>query len=163
MAFAERLNLSEEEIEKLRVAGLVHDIGKLKIPLKILHKPTYLTLKEYDIIKKHPLYSVMLLLNAGFDDNEALRMIVSHHERLDGTGYPNQLKREDISYLTEILEICDCYDAMKYPREYKGELDDDYIKNEFMKCSGTQFNEELASKFIDFMDEDLNNKDQMQL
>ena len=152
VAFAKDLGLNEEDIEKLRIASLLHDIGKLQIPKHILHKPAKLTKEEYAIIKKHPDYGVNLLINAKFFEPEILYLILCHHERIDGLGYPNGIKGEKIPYLAKILTICDSYDAMRTSRIYKEEQNMEYIKKEFEENMGTQFDEYYTKKFLSFIE-----------
>lgn len=150
--FGRYLNLSEKELIKLKTACLLHDIGKLKIPLEILHKPGKLTHEEYEKIKNHSKYGYDLLVKVGFKDKEVLKMILEHHERLDGNGYPLHINNENIDLLTRILTICDCYDAMKSKRDYKEEKDIGYIKNEFIENAGTQFDKEYTYMLLNYID-----------
>ena len=150
--FGRYLNLSEKELIKLKTACLLHDIGKLKIPLEILHKSGKLTFDEYEKIKDHSKYGYDLLVKAGFNDKEVLKMILKHHERLDGKGYPLQCSQEGIDLLTRILTICDCYDAMKSKRDYKEEKNINYIKNEFIENAGTQFDTDYTYMFLNYID-----------
>ena len=140
LLFGERLGLDVESIEKLKIAGLLHDIGKLKIPDSILHKPTKLTKEEYLVIKKHPLYGVNILIEADFKNKEILEIILYHHERQDGLGYPYGLTENLIPTLAQILSICDCFDAMYAQRCYKNADDLEKIKQELITNAGTQFN-----------------------
>jgi len=153
VAFAKDLGLNEEDIEKLRIASLLHDIGKLQIPKHILHKPAKLTKEEYAIIKKHPDYGVNLLINAKFFEPEILYLILCHHERIDGLGYPNGIKGEKIPYLAKILTICDSYDAMRTSRIYKEEQNMEYIKKEFEENMGTQFDPYYTKRFLEYLKE----------
>ena len=152
-SFGEKIGLSLEDIEKLKIASLLHDIGKLSIPIEILNKPSKLTNDEYEIMKKHTLYAVDLLVDAGFKDKEILDLVLYHHERPDGLGYPKGLNKEFIPYLVSILSICDCYDAMKAKRSYKESKDLEYIKGEFIKKSGTQFDPDYTSLFLSYLDQ----------
>ena len=152
VSFGRMIGLNECEIEKLRIAGLLHDIGKLNIPLSILHKSSNLTLEEYNILKKHPLYGVNLLIKVGFKDEDILNLILCHHEKLNGLGYPNGLKENSIPLLARILTICDCYDAMSSKRTYKEAKDIDYIKKEFIKNSGEQFDNYYVNLFLPYLD-----------
>ena len=151
-SFAQEIGLDDETIEKLIIAALLHDIGKLKIPYSILHKSSKLTNEEFEIIKKHSKYGVDLLVNKGFCDNEILDIILCHHERIDGLGYPNGIKGDSIPKLAKIITICDCYDAMRSPRSYSESHDIEYIKNEFLKNSGTQFDPYYTSLFLNYLD-----------
>ena len=152
-SFGKRIGLNYNEIDKLKIAALLHDIGKLRIPENILNKPSKLTDEEYKIAKKHAIYGVELLIKAGLKNKEILDIILSHHERVDGLGYPKGLKNDTIPYLSKILSICDSYDAMRFERTYKDAYDLEYIKNEFIENSGTQFDTTLVNQFLNFIDE----------
>ena len=153
VSFGQSIGLLDEDIEKLKIAGLFHDIGKLCIPDHILHKPSSLTNEEYECIKTHTLQGVKLLIDANFNNKEILNMVLNHHERLDGLGYPNGIKKDDINYLTSILTICDCYDAMNSKRKYHEKMDHEYIKNELLVKSGTQFDGYYVKLFLDFIND----------
>jgi putative two-component system response regulator len=121
LALAERVGLSKSEKQLLRRGALLHDIGKISIPDAILNKSGPLTDAEYEIIKQHPGQGVKMV--------EALQslagvipMIRWHHERLDGSGYPDGLRGDQIPLLVRLLSIADCYDAMVSPRPYRGGL-----------------------------------------
>ena len=113
------LGLDEKDIRSLILTGVLHDIGKTKIPEEILNAPRKLTPEEFEVMKRHPLYSFELL---GDDISEDVRYAVRwHHEKLDGKGYPDGLKAESISYFARITTISDIYDAMLSARSYKKE------------------------------------------
>ena len=156
VSFGKTINLGEDDIENLQVAGLLHDIGKLNIPDNILHKPSKLSIGEYQYIKRHPKYGVELLLKAGVTDLNILNLVLSHHERPDGLGYPNAIKNNDISYLANILVICDCFDAMSQKRVYKDIKDLEYIKKELLNNAGKQFDYDLVYLFMLYLDNELN-------
>ena len=158
VSFARDIGLSNGDVEKLRIAGLLHDIGKLKIPSEILNKPSKLTKEEYEVIKNHPKYGVDLLANNGFLDKDILYLISCHHERIDGLGYPRGLKEESISELAKILIICDCYDAMRSSRNYDEGHDIEYIKKEFLENSDTQFDSRYVKLFLSYLDKELGSK-----
>ena len=149
--FGRSIGLKDEDIEKLRIAGLFHDIGKLCIPNQIIHKAGRLSKKEYECVKMHSSLGVRLLIDAKVDDKEILDMVLKHHERPDGLGYPNGLMDDNISYLTSILTICDCYDAMNSKRRYHEKMDCEYINNELLTNSGTQFNSYYVNLFLNFI------------
>ena len=114
-----QLGLDEKDIRSLILTGVLHDIGKTKIPEEILNAPRKLTPEEFEVMKRHPLYSFELL---GDDISEDVRYAVRwHHEKLDGKGYPDGLKAESISYFARITTISDIYDAMLSARSYKKE------------------------------------------
>lgn len=150
--FANYLNLSENDIENLRIAALFHDIGKIGIPDNILQKEGKLTDTEIETIKLHPVIGANIFSSTDIFKHIA-PIIVAHHERVDGTGYPNNLKGNEIPYLAKILTICDCFDAMVSKRSYKEKMTIDYAIEQLNKGAGTQFDRELAESFIKLINE----------
>lgn len=112
------LNYSEADVNVLTLAGLLHDIGKICIPSAILHKPERLTQMEFDIVKHHPLDGYKLLKNQKLDPR-ILKVAFMHHERLDGSGYPNGLKGDQIDTFAQVVGLADIYIAMISPRTYR--------------------------------------------
>ena len=150
--FANYLNLSENDVENLRIAALFHDIGKIGIPDNILQKEGKLTDTEIETIKLHPVIGANIFSSTDIFKHIA-PIIVAHHERVDGTGYPNNLKGNEIPYLAKILTICDCFDAMVSKRSYKEKMTIDYAIEQLNKGAGTQFDRELAESFIKLINE----------
>jgi putative nucleotidyltransferase with HDIG domain len=109
---------SDEDIQVLTLAGMLHDIGKVTVPSAILHKPSRLTPAEYEIIKEHPQHGYDLLKDQNLD-NRILNAVLMHHERTDGSGYPNGLKGDEIDDFAQIVAIADVYVAMTNPRVYR--------------------------------------------
>ena len=162
VSLGERLNLNKSDLEKLKLIGLLHDIGKLNIPNDILKKPGKLTDEEFEVIKSHPIYSVKLLKRAGFTDEEVLRSIKAHHEsikahheRIDGTGYPRSLKGNQILLFAKIVSIADSFEAMTSDRCYRSRQDLDYAREELIKGAGKQFDKEIVNVFIDLIDKEI--------
>lgn len=146
----EKLGLSEQELKTLKIGGLFHDIGKIGISDAILLKQSKLTDDEYSEIKNHPSIGKHILSNASlFED--LIPIVYHHHEKYDGTGYPKQLKGEEIPLLARIVGVADAFDAMTSRRSYRDELDLEYVKNEISNCSGTQFDPEIARVFLDIL------------
>lgn len=112
------LNYSEEDLQLLTLAGMLHDIGKLLIPSAILHKPSQLSPAEYNIIKQHSTDGYHLLQDQNLD-KRILNAVLMHHERTDGSGYPNGLKGDEIDDFAQIVAIADIYVAMTNPRIYR--------------------------------------------
>lgn len=112
------LHFSEEELKLLTVAGLLHDIGKVKIPTKIIQKPARLTSDEFSVIKQHSLLGYQLLKGNDIDENIA-QVALLHHEKCDGSGYPLGLKREQVNPLAKLITIVDVYEAMTANRCYR--------------------------------------------
>lgn len=151
VSLGERLNLNKSDLEELKLIGLLHDIGKLKIPNDILKKPGKLTDEEFEVMKSHPVYSVELLKRAGFTNEEVLRSIKAHHERIDGTGYPRSLKGNQIPLFAKIVSIADSFEAMTSNRCYRSRQDLNYAREELIKGAGKQFDKEIVNVFIDLL------------
>jgi hypothetical protein len=115
----EHLGLSPTRLRSLAIGGLLHDIGKLSLPDAILQKPGSLDDYEYEIVKLHPQRGRELLSELGSFDDTIERLVLDHHERLDGSGYPRGLHGEDLALETRILAVCDVYDALVSPRVYR--------------------------------------------
>ena len=144
------LGLPEEDLKTLKIGGLFHDIGKIGIPDSILLKESKLTDDEYSQIKNHPSIGAHILCNAeAFKD--IIPIVKHHHEKFDGTGYPGKLKGNDIPYFARIAAIADTFDAMTSKRTYRDSLPIDVVKAEIERCSGTQFDPELAKVFLDIL------------
>lgn len=116
------MGLSHKELTILFISGLLHDIGKKKIPSFILNKPSRLSREERQVIEKHSVYSEEIILsyvNSNFDEVEISKIARHHHENFDGSGYPDKLKDTDIPLFSRILCIVDVYDAISNPRVYR--------------------------------------------
>lgn len=152
LALATALNLPEDLLEEIETAGLLHDIGKIAIPEKILLKPGKLTDEEYEVIKTHPELGKRFV-----DSIQKLSLISnwlkSHHERYDGKGYPDGLAGEQIPISSRIIAIADTYDAMTSSRSYRGALSHQQAIDEIKRCSGSQFDPNLAELFISISNE----------
>lgn len=146
LLIAEEMGLSEDEIETLRFAGHLHDVGKVGIADAILLKPGRLTPEEYEIIKRHPVIGAEIVGRIALLQEEAL-IIRYHHERFDGKGYPEGLKGEEIPLLARVLAVADAYDAMTSRRPYRPSLSPAKAFNEILRCSGTQFDPEIVKVF----------------
>jgi HD-GYP domain-containing protein (c-di-GMP phosphodiesterase class II) len=115
----EQLGLSPTRLRSLAIGGLLHDIGKLSVPESILQKPDSLDDDEYAVIKLHPERGRELLNELGGFDASVGRLVLDHHERLDGSGYPRGLEGSALDLPTRILAVCDVYDALVSPRVYR--------------------------------------------
>lgn len=156
-----KLNLTDEDIEKLKIGGLFHDIGKIGIPDSILLKESKLTDEEYIKIKEHPVIGYNILENADMFKN-ILDIIKYHHERFDGNGYPEKLAGENIPYLARVTSIVDSFDAMTSKRSYRDSLPMDVVKSEILENLGSQFDPEIGIAFLDILDNDFNSIKQIQ-
>jgi HD-GYP domain-containing protein (c-di-GMP phosphodiesterase class II) len=115
----EQLGLSPTRLRSLAIGGLLHDIGKLSVPDSILQKPGPLDDDEFDVVKLHPERGRELLNELGGFDDTVRRLVLDHHERLDGSGYPRGLAGDQLDLATRILAVCDVYDALVSPRVYR--------------------------------------------
>lgn len=138
IAIAEELGFSSKQIEKIRLVGLVHDIGKIGISESILNKPDKLTNEEFELVKTHCELG-QRILQPIVQDSEILDIVLHHHERYDGSGYPHRLSANQISTGARILAVADAYDAMTSDRPYRPALSHEAARAELEKGKGTQF------------------------
>ncbi|MBU2623361.1 MAG: response regulator [Proteobacteria bacterium] len=148
VSIADIMGCTQEETDKLNVSSLLHDIGKIGTPDHILLKPGGLSDEEFNIIKKHPITGSNIIGHLGMWIDEQT-IIRHHHERFDGTGYPDGLKGEEIPMLSRILSIADVYDALTSDRSYRKKMQEDDVLNIIRKNSGTQFDPEVVNAFFD--------------
>jgi putative nucleotidyltransferase with HDIG domain len=141
------LGLSHQERVELYLTGLLHDIGKLFTPDEVLKKPQRLSQNEFLVMKKHPEDSAKILHQIR-DLRHLEAGVLSHHERFDGTGYPNNLKGEAIPLFARIIFVADTFDAMTTSRVYREKLDLEKTYQELIDCSGTQFDPSVAKAFV---------------
>lgn len=151
----QKMGLDETTLHTLKIGGLFHDIGKIGIPDSILLKESKLNDEEYSQIKNHPTIGVHMLGDAEVFKN-IMPMVKHHHERFDGRGYPSQLAGNDIPLIARIAAVADTFDAMTSKRTYRDALPLDIVKSEIIKCSGTQFDPEVANIFLDILNNDYN-------
>jgi HD-GYP domain-containing protein (c-di-GMP phosphodiesterase class II) len=146
-AIAKYLRLSPMERKWLKMASVLHDIGKIGIADQILRKPSRLTSEEYNMIKRHSDMGVEII-----EHIRQLREIIPgvkyHHEMMDGKGYPDGLRGENIPLAAKIVAVADTYDAMTTDRPYRKALEKETAIEELKKCSGTQFDSEVVEAFI---------------
>lgn len=148
---ADFLNLSEKNKLTISEIGLIHDVGKIGIPGKILRKNGALTSEEFEIIKKHSNIATNLLPTKYFGNMK--HIVKSHHERYDGKGYPDGLCGNDIPYISRIISVADSFDAMTSNRHYNRVKTLKEAREEIMKCSGTQFDPQIAEAFVDMINQ----------
>lgn len=147
-AIAEKLNLSESQIEAIRVAALLHDIGKIYIPSEILNKSTKLTRLEFEMIKEHSQNGYELLKGLSFE-LPVVDYILQHHERNDGSGYPNGLKEEKIYFGSKIIAVADVVEAISSHRPYRPALGIEVAFEEIKKNSGILYNREIVEACLE--------------
>jgi HD-GYP domain-containing protein (c-di-GMP phosphodiesterase class II) len=147
LKIGEALGLDKDRMKELELASVLHDIGKLGIPDKILKKPGRLTKEEFEIMRQHSEKGEHML--AGIADLERYKKYVrSHHERYDGFGYPDGLKGEEIPLVSRIIFVADTFDAMTSDRPYRKGLSLEVTIDELIKCSGTQFDPQIVGVFV---------------
>jgi len=143
---ASQLGLSDAEVEEIRVAGIVHDIGKTRIPERVRSKPGVLTAEEFEIMKSHAAWGARMLEPM---NEEGLEQIVRHHhERFDGKGYPDRLRGEEIPLGARIVSVAECFDSMVSEQAYKARRTFEDAIAEVLRCSGTQFDPHVVSAFL---------------
>ncbi len=147
---ARELGFTEEHVERVRLAGVLHDIGKIGIPDRVLSKPGPLDAEEWQEMYTHPEIGARLLSSPEFDDLRA--WILAHHERPDGLGYPNALGGDMIPLEARILAAADAYEAMTADRVYRAALGEDAARAELEAGAGTQFDEDVVAAFLRVLD-----------
>ena len=148
MIIGKQMGCSVEELDILNFAGHLHDIGKIGIRDDILLKPGRLTDEEFDKIKEHPIIGANILEQMGFWDKER-QIIRCHHERYDGTGYPDGLKQEQIPFLARIHSVADVYDAMASDRAYRKRMEEEVILKIINEGVGSQFDPDVVAAFME--------------
>jgi HD-GYP domain-containing protein (c-di-GMP phosphodiesterase class II) len=138
--------LSEAEIEEIRLAGIIHDVGKIKVPDVVLNKPTLLTAQEYEIVKSHPAWGAKILEPLKVTAIE--RIVRHHHEAFDGQGYPDNLKGEQIPFGARIIAVADAFEAMVSARAYRKGRPVEEALAELRRCRGTQFDPFVVDAFL---------------
>ena len=146
-AIAQQMQLNEKELQSLQYASLLHDTGKVDIPLEILMKTKKLTPKEISIIKCHPVKGAQILRNMEVL-RPAIPIIMHHHERYDGTGYPSKLKKGQIPLGARIMSVADAFEAMVYGRPYRERMNIGAAIKEIRKKSGSQFDPKVVEAFF---------------
>lgn len=148
ITFGRHLGMSEPDLHKLGISGLLHDVGKMRVPPEILNKPDKLTDKEFNIIKAHSIHGRNLLMSSSGLPDIAVDVAYSHHEKIDGSGYPRKLSAAGISEFARMITIVDAYDAMTAHRCYsRAKASTEALKIIF-KDRGTHFDDRLALEFI---------------
>ncbi|MEN6349305.1 MAG: HD domain-containing phosphohydrolase, partial [Syntrophomonas sp.] len=144
------IDISDSELDNLRLLAALHDIGKIAIPNSILDKPGKLSLEEWESIKKHPEIGYRIALSSP-ELAAIAEAILNHHERWDGTGYPSGLKGNKIPLISRIIAIIDTYDVMINGRPYQTPFTKEQVLNEITRCAGSQFDPELAKIVVNLL------------
>jgi len=146
-AIGHQMHLDQKQIESLKYASLLHDTGKVDIPMEILAKTTKLTAHEYNIIKRHPVKGAQILRPLQVL-KPVIPIIMHHHEKFDGTGYPSRLKKGQIPQGARIMAVADAFEAMVYGRPYRERMNISSALKEIKKKSGTQFDPRVVEAFL---------------
>jgi HD-GYP domain-containing protein (c-di-GMP phosphodiesterase class II) len=144
---AREIGMRGERVEAIGYAGMLHDVGKLGVPTKVLQKTGKLTEEEYAAIQLHPMRGLDIVREIGFLD-EALAGIMHHHERIDGRGYPMGLAGDEIPEFARVLAVADAFDSMTSTRSYRGARPVEEAIAELRKWSGTQFDPAFVDAFV---------------
>ena len=147
---AENMNMTSDEVDNIYYIALLHDIGKIAIPDSILNKPGRLTDEEFAVMKSHTVRGAQIL-NGISTIPQIIEGAKSHHEKYDGSGYPEGLKGEDIPFVARIICCADCFDAMASKRVYKEPFTLDVILGEFERCSGSQFDPKISKVVVELI------------
>jgi HD-GYP domain-containing protein (c-di-GMP phosphodiesterase class II) len=149
---AMQMGLSEREIQDIKAAGIVHDIGTLGVPEGVLRKPTLLTPEEFDLVKSHAARGAKML--EPLKEPAIERMVRHHHEFFDGHGYPDGLKGEQIPLGARIIAVAEAFDAIVSDRPFKSARTFDEAVAEIRRCSGTQFDPKAVDALIQLIESD---------
>jgi HD-GYP domain-containing protein (c-di-GMP phosphodiesterase class II) len=147
---ARELGLDDDRVQRIRLAGILHDIGKIGVPDSILGKPGPLNADEWAQMRRHPELGARILSSHELDD--VRDWILSHHERPDGTGYPRGLNAEEISLEASIVAVGDAYEAMTSDRVYRMGIGVEAARRELLENAGTQFDERVVEALLRALD-----------
>jgi putative nucleotidyltransferase with HDIG domain len=148
VALAKQLQLNDDQTRLAGMAGLLHDLGKAAIPLSVLNKPGKLTDKEFTVVRSHPVEGYHMLKEGGSVPDAVLDACLHHHEKMDGTGYPDKLKGENISVIARMTAICDVYDAVTSDRPYKSGWDPSESLRRMAEWTNDHFDLRMFQAFV---------------
>jgi putative nucleotidyltransferase with HDIG domain len=155
VAIGRELGWSESDIEGLYIAGYLHDVGKLIISNDLLNKKETLTERDLRELRRHPLLSYNILSKIKFPWKDVATMIRHHHEKLDGSGYPGSLTRDDLSDGVKILTLADSFDAMTSERAYRSKMDLGEALEELKRCLNTHFDGKIVAAFCRILEKEI--------
>ncbi len=153
MAIAQKMNLSKDELDCIRIAAMIHDIGKINVPAEILSKPGTINQFEMELLHSHPQAGYDILKEIDFPWAIA-ETVLQHHERLDGSGYPNGLKDDKILIQAKVIQVADVVEAMSSDRPYRPALGTEKALNELNENRGTLYNDEIVDACLKLFIED---------
>ncbi len=148
---AQYAKMNRQKTQEIKTAGILHDIGKIIVPTEILSKKGRLTDQEFEEMRKHPEIGFRIL-KAARNMSDIAEIVLSHHERWDGKGYPRGISEKEIPLASRIIAIADSFDAMSNDRTYKNKISYPEAIEEIKRCSGTQFDPELVEIFVENFD-----------
>jgi putative two-component system response regulator len=158
-AIARAMGCCDEDLETILYASPMHDVGKIGIPDRILFKPDKLTPEEWVVMKQHTTIGAKILVGADADLLKSARIIaLTHHERWDGTGYPNGLSRESIPLMSRIVSLADVFDSLTSARHYKAAFSKEKSLEIIREGDGTQFDPQVLEAFMEILPEILDIK-----
>jgi putative nucleotidyltransferase with HDIG domain len=144
---ARKIGMREDRVASLRYAGMLHDIGKLGVPTRVLQKTGQLSPEERATIQLHPVRGLEMVREIDFLD-EAFAGIMHHHERLDGQGYPMGLQGDQIPEFARAIAVADAFDSMTTTRSYRGARSTEHALDELLRCAGTQFDPAMVTAMV---------------
>jgi len=144
---AREIGMRPDRVEAIRYAGMLHDVGKLGVPTKVLQKAGKLTEEEFAAIQLHPMRGLEIVREIGFLD-EALAGIMHHHERVNGTGYPMGLAGDEIPEFARVISVADAFDSMTSTRSYRPALSTEEAVEELRRCAGEHFDPVMVEAFL---------------
>jgi len=151
VALAKQLGLDAQQTRSCGMAGLLHDLGKVAMPIEVLNKPGKLTEAEFDIMKTHPTEGYKMLMASSGVDAVSLDVVLHHHEKMDGSGYPEQLKGDQISLYSKMGAVCDVYDAITSNRPYKSGWDPAESLRKMAEWASGHFDPTVFQAFVKSM------------
>jgi putative two-component system response regulator len=151
MALAENVGCGKKEVREFGVAGLLHDIGKIRIPIDVLTKPGKLSDNEWVMIRRHPVEGARMIMKS--DDGLDLAAVVAyeHHLMLDGGGYPARHYAHTTTFASQLVHICDVFDALRTKRPYRDAWDIERVFAYLLERAGVEFDSILVARFIEMM------------
>jgi putative nucleotidyltransferase with HDIG domain len=144
---AQQFGLDDAQVERIYMAGILHDVGKIGVPEAVLKKPGKLTVEEFEQMKKHPAIGAKILQDVK-QIQDIIPGVLHHHERFDGRGYPYGLSGHNIPLMGRIICLADCFDAMTSTRTYRKAMPLEVTLADIRRCSGTQFDPALTEAFL---------------
>lgn len=151
MALAEHLGLNARDVRTFGVAGLLHDLGKVKIPMEILNKPGKLTDDERSVMQNHTIEGARLIITSDRELDMAAAVAYEHHIMLNGGGYPKRHYQRDVHKASNLTHVCDVYDALRTNRPYRAAWEAEKVLSYVEEKSGSEFEPEIAGRFVEMM------------